>query len=68
MQIKNPHSQDSIDSFKVWWFERIGNKGNRPAMPDFFEVWNARQPEIERLRNENERLKIEIQNLKNQTK
>jgi cell division protein FtsB len=68
MQVKDPFSQDSVDSFKQWWYKRIGNRENRPPMPDFFEVWNARQPEIESLRKENEHLKNEIQRLQSQTK
>jgi hypothetical protein len=60
VQIKDSFSKDSIESFKKWWGERIGNKGNRPPMPDFFEVWNARQQEIEQLRNENKRLQQEL--------
>jgi hypothetical protein len=52
---------DSFNSFRKWWSERISsNRGNKPPMPDFFEVWNARQKEIDQLKEENENLKSKI--------
>jgi hypothetical protein len=36
---------------------------NLPGMPDFFEVWNARQSTIDALRKENDELKNKIASL-----
>jgi len=56
---------ESLITFQEWWIQRISpiEGGKRPGMPDFFEVWNARQPVIDELRKENDELKEQIQNL-----
>lgn len=71
MQIDNRfRNTESLISFQEWWNERISKKDgvNRPLMPDFFEVWNARQPMIDSLKQENEHLKSQIKNFQNKTK
>ena len=66
MQIDNSfRGTESFDTFLAWWQERISTAKakNLPGMPDFFEVWNARQPTIDALRKENEQLKNKIASL-----
>ncbi len=55
MKIQNPSSQESLETFKVWWQNRINRtEGQKPIMPDFFEVWDScwkiKQKEIEQLK------------------
>jgi|LauGreDrversion4_2_1035121.scaffolds.fasta_scaffold08442_7 hypothetical protein len=54
-----------LEAYKVWWQERIKIKSStgRVILPDFFEVWAARQPEIEKLEQENANLKEKIKSL-----
>lgn len=65
MQLPNdPIKKESVETFKVWWMNRIHNRGTKGyIMPDFFEVWDARQGEIDRLKLENEELKNKIRML-----
>lgn len=65
MKVDKVTSLESLESFKIWWKNRIHKPdGKTPHMPDFFEVWNARQEEINRLKKENEELKNTIERLK----
>lgn len=60
----DPSKKESIESFKTWWHHRIHNRhGKNYIMPDFFEIWDARQSEIDALRQENEQLKNKIRTL-----
>lgn len=62
----DPSKKESVESFKIWWMSRIHNRhGKKYVMPDFFEIWDARQPEINALRQENEALKNKIKELEN---
>jgi hypothetical protein len=66
MQIDNSfRGTESFETFLAWWQERIGTakERNLPGMPDFFEVWNARQSTIDALKKENEQLKNKIAGL-----
>lgn len=63
LQIDNKYrNTESLITFQEWWNKRISPiEGlNRPVMPDFFEVWDARQPLIDELKKENEYLKNKI--------
>ena len=62
MQVDNKfRGTESLETFKEWWNNRIAfTDGKRPQMPDFFEVWNARQPTIDSLRMEIEMLKNKL--------
>lgn len=61
---QDPSKKESIESFREWWHTRIHTKnGTAYVMPDFFEVWDARQEEIDRLKKENEELKSKIASL-----
>ena len=68
MKIENLTNNESLESFKIWWASRISKRtnsnGNTPHLPNFFEVWDARQPEIDKLRKENRDLKDLIEKLK----
>ena len=66
MQIDNSYrGSESLTTFQEWWNKRIApvDGVKRPVMPDFFEVWNARQSTIDALRKENEELKDKIRKL-----
>jgi cell division protein FtsB len=65
MKVDEFTNPESLQSFKEWWKNRIHkHDGKNPHMPDFFEVWNARQQEIDKLKKENEELKNTIEKIK----
>lgn len=65
MKIENFTNSESIESFIKWWQERVKNHdAKKPNLPNFFEVWDARQIEIDRLKKENAELKNTIEKLK----
>ena len=45
--IKNPPSDEILEAYKKWWFERMNNPKYRndntkiPLLPDFFETFTA---------------------------
>jgi polyhydroxyalkanoate synthesis regulator phasin len=60
----DPNKKESVDSFKEWWQHRIMDRhGKAYQMPDFFEIWDTRQKEIDDLKRQVVDLQNKIRSL-----